>query len=121
VAWSDLYRRTKVEETVFETLTKQYEMARVEEAREVPSIKVLDMAAVPERKSFPPRLLLMMSGTLLACALGAFWLIKSTDWEKVAANDPRKVLVNDIITTFKGKLRRGKITDFGTETHERRS
>lgn len=121
VAWSDLYRRTKVEETVFETLTKQYEMARVEEAREVPSIKVLDVAAVPERKSFPPRLLLMMSGTLLACALGAFWIIKSTDWEKVAANDPRKVLVNDIITTFKGKLRRGKITDFGTQTHERRS
>lgn len=121
VAWSDLYRRTKVEETVFETLTKQYEMARVEEAREVPSIKVLDVAAVPERKSFPPRLLLMMSGTLLACALGAFWIIKSTDWEKVADNDPRKMLVNDIITTVRGKLRRGKITDFGTQTHERKS
>ena len=118
VAWADLYRKTKVEETIFEVLTKQYEMARVEEVRAIPNIKVLDVAAVPERKSFPPRLLLMMSGTFLACALGAFWIIKSTDWEKVAATDPRKVLVNDIITTFKGKVRRGKITDFGTQTHE---
>jgi capsule polysaccharide export protein KpsE/RkpR len=121
VAWADLYRKTKVEETVFEILTKQYEMARVEEVRAVPNIKVLDVAAIPERKSFPPRLLLMIGGTLLACALGAFWIIKSTDWEKVAANDPRKVLVNDIITTFKAKLRRGKIPDFGTKTHEQRS
>ena len=110
VTWSDLYRKTKVEEAVFEILTKQYEMARVEEAREVPSIKVLDVAGIPERKSFPPRLLLMTVGTLLACALGAFWIIQSTEWEKVAAADPRKVLVNDIITTFKGKLRRRKIT-----------
>ncbi|MGB9195882.1 MAG: lipopolysaccharide biosynthesis protein, partial [Terriglobales bacterium] len=38
VTWSDLYRRTRVEEVVFETLTKQYEMAKVEEAREVPSV-----------------------------------------------------------------------------------
>jgi hypothetical protein len=93
-------------------------MARVEEVRAVPNIKVLDVAAIPERKSFPPRLLLMIGGTVLACALGAFWIIKSTDWEKVAANDPRKVLVNDIITTFKAKLRRGKIPNFGTKTHE---
>lgn len=114
VAWSDLYRKTKVEEAVFEILTKQYEMARVEEAREVPSIKVLDVAGVPERKSFPPRLLLMIVGTLLACALGAFWIIKSMEWKKVAASDPRKVLVNEIISTFKDKLRRGKTGDFGT-------
>lgn len=121
VTWSDLYRKTKVEEAVFEILTKQYEMARVEEAREVPSIKVLDIAGVPERKSFPPRLLLMIVGTLLACALGAFWIIKSTDWKKVAATDPRKVLVNEIISTFRGKLRRRKTTDFGTQAHGRRS
>lgn len=121
VTWSDLYRKTKVEEAVFEILTKQYEMARVEEAREVPSIKVLDIAGVPERKSFPPRLLLMIVGTLLACALSAFWIIKSTDWKKVAATDPRKVLVNEIISTFKGKLRRRNTTDFGTQAHERRS
>ena len=43
-----------MQEAVFETLTKQYELAKVEEARETPSVKVLDVADVPERKSYPP-------------------------------------------------------------------
>src|ERR1700757_2953699 len=73
VAWADLYRKTKVEETIFEVLTKQYEMARVEEVRAVPNIKVLDVAAVPERKSFPPRTLLIIFGTLLAIVGAASW------------------------------------------------
>src|ERR1700739_4021605 len=62
VTWSDLLRKTKVEETVFEILTKQYEMARVEEAREVPSIKVLDVAGIPEKKWFRRRSVLVLVG-----------------------------------------------------------
>ena len=76
VAWADLYRRTKVEEAVFETLTKQYEMAKVNEAREIPSVKVLDPAEVPEKKSFPPRTLIVLGGMCLAFVLAVFgfWL-----------------------------------------------
>ncbi len=108
VAWSDLYRKTKVEETVFEILTKQYEMARVEEAREVPSIKVLDVAGIPEKKSFPPRTVLIIFGTLLAIAGSAFWLIYSRRWQMVDDSDPRKVLVNEIVQTARSKWKRGK-------------
>lgn len=107
VTWSDLYRKTKVEETVFEILTKQYEMARVEEAREVPSIKVLDVAGVPEKKSFPPRVLLIIVGTLLAVAGASFWLIYSARWQSVDVNDPRKVLLNEILQTARSKWKKG--------------
>ena len=100
VTWSDLYRRTKVEETVFETLTKQYEVARVNEAREIPSIKVLDAAAVPEKKSFPPRLLLMLFGTVLAATLAGFWAVLSARWELVDSSHPRKILVQEIVQTM---------------------
>ena len=103
VTWSDLYRRTKVEETVFEILTKQYEMARVEEAREIPSVKVLDPAEVPEKKSFPPRAVLIAVGTLLAIVGCAFWLIFRARWELVQADDPRKALANEIFTTVKDR------------------
>src|SRR5262249_8434237 len=48
VPYAELYRRLKVEETVFETLTKQYEIAKVQEAKEIPTVKVLDAADVPE-------------------------------------------------------------------------
>jgi|SRR5579864_2641720 len=111
VTWADLYRRTKVEEVVFETLTKQYEMARVEEAREVPTVKVLDIAAVPEKKSFPPRLLFMIGGTLLALALGSVWIIGSARWAQLESGDPRKALANDVLTTFKNKLRNRASTE----------
>jgi capsule polysaccharide export protein KpsE/RkpR len=115
VTWSDLYRRTKVEETVFETLTKQYEMARVEEAREVPTIKVLDVASVPEKKSFPPRLLLIVLGMLLAVGAAAACVIWSARWEKLDAKHPRKVLFQEILQTFRTKLRRDHGASF-TET-----
>jgi capsule polysaccharide export protein KpsE/RkpR len=100
VTWADLYRRTKVEEAVFETLTKQYEMARVEEAREVPSVKVLDAAAVPEKKSFPPRLLLILFGTTLALSLAAFAAITSARWETLDSSDPRRALVQEVFQTI---------------------
>lgn len=108
VTWSDLYRKTKVEETIFEILTKQYEMARVEEAREVPSIKVLDVAAVPERKSFPPRIVLIIVGTMLAVAGASFWLIYWARWQLVDVKDPRKVLLNEIFQTVTSRWKGGK-------------
>lgn len=118
VTWADLYRRTKVEEAVFETLTKQYEMARVEEAREVPTVKVLDVAAVPEKKSFPPRLLFMIGGTVLAVALGSVWIIGSAGWAQIESGDPRKALANDVLTTFKKTLRNRVSTDSAKANRE---
>ena len=70
VPFADKLRRLKVEEAVFETLTKQYELAKVEEAKEVPSVKELDLPVVPEHKSFPPRLVIMVMGTFVRGILG---------------------------------------------------
>src|SRR6267142_2742812 len=55
VTYADLYRQTKIEETVFELLTQQYELAKVREAKEIPSVKVLDAAVVPTKVAFPNR------------------------------------------------------------------
>jgi capsule polysaccharide export protein KpsE/RkpR len=107
VTWADLYRRTKVEEAVFETLTKQYEMARVEEAREIPSVKVLDPADVPEKKSFPPRALLIACGILLSVAGAGGWLIASTRWQRFNPADPRKMLATEIADTIRASLKKG--------------
>ena len=104
VAWSDLYRKTKVEETIFEILTKQYEMARVQEVREVPNIKVLDVAGVPEKKSFPPRLLLIALGTLIVFGLTAWWVLQKERWLRIDPKDPRKVLAQEIWRGVQGGI-----------------
>src|ERR1700733_6739481 len=75
VRWAELYRQTKIEETVYELLTQQYELAKIEEAKEIPAVKILDAADVPEKKSSPHRLTIMVLGMLLAFSGAALWII----------------------------------------------
>jgi uncharacterized protein involved in exopolysaccharide biosynthesis len=104
VTYADLYRRTKVEETVFETLTQQYEIAKVQEAKEVPSVKVLDPPEIPEKKVFPPRILLIIVGAVLALAVGAGWIIANEGWERIDPQDPGKLLVLHMVSSVKPQL-----------------
>jgi uncharacterized protein involved in exopolysaccharide biosynthesis len=99
--YGDYYRQAKIQETVFELLTEQYELAKVQEAKEIPSVKVLDPGRVPEKKSFPPRLLIMFLGTFLALAGMAVWLLASKGWADADPSDPRKVLAMDMAATLK--------------------
>ena len=105
VTWADLYRRTRVQEAVFETLTKQYELAKVEEARETPSVKVLDRADVPEQKSYPPRLLMILLGTGLVCVLACVWVLTNARWQEVDPGDPGKILAHEIFQTVETRAR----------------
>jgi uncharacterized protein involved in exopolysaccharide biosynthesis len=99
VSYADLYRRAKVQEAVFETLTQQYELAKVSEAKEIPSVKVLDPAIIPERKSFPPRLMIMILGAMVSLCLGACWVFARNRWNQTDSQDPRKVLSREVFQT----------------------
>jgi uncharacterized protein involved in exopolysaccharide biosynthesis len=104
VTYADLYLQTKIQQTVFELLTQQYEMAKVQEAKEIPSVKVLDVAVVPTKRSFPPRLLIMILGTLLGLAAAVTWIIAKTKWDAADAGNPRKVLATEVFTTVRARL-----------------
>ncbi|HZY63799.1 MAG TPA: Wzz/FepE/Etk N-terminal domain-containing protein [Edaphobacter sp.] len=97
VPYADLYRRVKVEETVFELLTQQYEMARIEEVKDVPVVSVIDAPGIPERKSFPPRLILTLLLTLLAFAVTAGVLLLKEVWASLSPGDARKKLAAEIV------------------------
>jgi tyrosine-protein kinase Etk/Wzc len=58
------YREFKYHETLYELFAKQYEIARVDEAREGAVIQVLDTAQPPERRSKPKNALIVMSAIL---------------------------------------------------------
>lgn len=102
--YADYYRRAKIQETVYELLTEQYELAKVQEAKETPSVKVLDPARVPERKSYPPRLVIMFLGTFLAFAMSVVWVMGSARWDEVEPQDPRKVLVREVAGSLKARI-----------------
>jgi len=106
VTWADLYRRMKVQEAVFETLTKQYEMAKVEEARETPSVKVLDVADVPERKSFPPRMFLVLVGSVFVFVLASLWVLAHARWHEIDSRDPGKILLQQVSQSIRTNVGR---------------
>lgn len=71
--YARLLRDFKVQETLFELLTKQYEVAKVSEAKNTSSLQVLDDAAVPDRKSKPKRALIVLMVTVTAGFMAVLW------------------------------------------------
>lgn len=104
VTYADLYRQTKIEETVYELLTQQYELAKVQEAKEIPTVKVLDPAMVPTKKSFPPRAVIVVLGTMLGLTLAMTYVAGKTRWDAVDVNDPRKLFALEVLTTAHAEL-----------------
>jgi uncharacterized protein involved in exopolysaccharide biosynthesis len=104
VKYADYYRRAKIQETVYELLTQQYELAKIQEAKETPSVKVLDRPKVAEKKSSPPRLLItVMGGFLVFCAAIA-WVVGSATWRASDPRDPRRILAREVAATVKAKI-----------------
>ncbi|MCS3802911.1 uncharacterized protein involved in exopolysaccharide biosynthesis [Chromobacterium alkanivorans] len=63
-------REVKYQETIFELLAKQYELARIDEAKDSSQIQILDSAVVPELKSKPVRSLITAAGLVVGLMLG---------------------------------------------------
>jgi hypothetical protein len=97
LTYADLYRRLTINESVYEALTKEYELARVQEAKEVPSVKVMDPAELPERRTGPPRVLITICGTLLSFCMAGIWLFCNEAWTNTDDRNPRKILASEIL------------------------
>lgn len=100
VPYADLYRQVGVQEGLFELLTQQYEMARIQEAKDVPVVGVIDSPGIPEKKSFPPRLLLAELLTMIFTTIAAALLLAWQRWLDISSSDPRKVLAQQIYATL---------------------
>lgn len=69
------YRELKYQETVFELLSKEYEIAKLDEAREGSIVQVVDAAVVPDKKSFPPRTLIVIGMVIFSFFVACFWVV----------------------------------------------
>ena len=93
--YETLYRRVKVNESLYTILLEQLEQAKIQENEEAPSISVLDYARVPEMRSRPRRTLIVaasfgfsvLGALLLAFILEYFRLLaekKPEDYKRVS-------------------------------------
>lgn len=60
------FREFKYRETLYELLAKQYEIAKIDEAKESAAVQVVDSAVAPERKSYPKKAKIAVLATLLS-------------------------------------------------------
>ena len=105
VPYADLYRRVQVEEAVFQLLTQQYETARIEEAKDIPTVSVIDPPGFPEKKSFPPRLLVTLILTFLSFATASALVLGRHYWLSLSESDPRRELADEVFPVLRRRLR----------------
>jgi uncharacterized protein involved in exopolysaccharide biosynthesis len=103
VTYADLYRRVKIQETVYEVLTQEYNLAKVQEAKDIPTVKVLDPADIPVDKSFPPRLVIASSSMLLTLTIGIALVLGSKSWNDKDPRDLGKAVATEIWVDLKAK------------------
>jgi tyrosine-protein kinase Etk/Wzc len=78
-------RDLRYHEALFEMLSKQYELARIEEAKAPPVIQVVDRAIILDKRSWPPRQLLVLLALFTSGVLLSGWVLLRDKWKKVAA------------------------------------
>lgn len=105
LTYADLDRKVLVEEALWGALTKQYEAAKVQEAKEIPTVRVLDAANVPQHKSSPVRSAIVILGAMASFLMACVTALLHEAWENLAAGDERKELINEIAASARASLK----------------
>jgi uncharacterized protein involved in exopolysaccharide biosynthesis len=90
---AELIREVKVQETVWQLLNQQYYSAKIQEARDTPTVQVLDEAVPPEKRTQPKRTLLVLVAAFLTFMFSAFWafVLEYRDRVKQGEGNAQKV------------------------------
>jgi len=106
VPYANLYRDVHVQETVYDLLTQQYEVARIQEAKDIPAVNVIDAPGIAEKKSFPPRALLTLALTGAMFVAFSMFLIGREHWRETPTDDPRRVFAAEVFQVAWGVVQR---------------
>lgn len=86
---AELIREAKVQETVWQLLNQQYYQAKIQEARDTPTVQQLDVAVPAEFRSKPKRKLIVMVAGLMSLALTLFWVFAEEYYRQVGAKNKK--------------------------------
>jgi uncharacterized protein involved in exopolysaccharide biosynthesis len=92
-------RELKTQEAIFEQLTKQYEVAQINEAKDTSSVQVLDEAVVPLKKSKPKRTMIVILATVTAFFASIFIIFIQEYFSKLPPEDA--AIIRDIRNSFR--------------------
>ena len=67
---------------------------------------MLDPGNVPEKKSSPPRLVIIILGTMFVFAAACLWVLGNSAWSGVDPEDARKRLAEEVISKSREQVLR---------------
>jgi uncharacterized protein involved in exopolysaccharide biosynthesis len=89
-------RDVKYFETIFDLLARQYEVAKVDEARQGTVVQVVDHAVVPDKKSSPPRTLIVLGSVLLGLFFGIGWALSREGLTRLSNNPAEQARMEEL-------------------------
>lgn|SRR5574341_152452 len=103
-----LYREVTIQSRVFDLLTQELEKAKIEEAKDTPSLQILDQAVPPEKKSRPKRTYLVVFAGILTLLSSIFWVFIKEFLANFKLQNPQEF--NKLQTVYRGVS--GDLTQF---------
>lgn len=106
-------REVKYNETIFEILARQFEMAKLDEAKQGALIQVVDYAVPPDKRSFPKRSLIVIGATSLGFIIGLLFALLLAAVERMRADSETSQKLNIFrrAISFKGPASVERLTE----------
>jgi uncharacterized protein involved in exopolysaccharide biosynthesis len=97
-----LTRDLKIQEAIFELLSSQYEQAKIQEAKDTPTIQVLDRAVPPEKRSRPKRAMMVILAGIASLFVGIVFAFGLEYLQATRKRNPEEFRkIEQLLSTFK--------------------
>ncbi|MEP7303377.1 MAG: Wzz/FepE/Etk N-terminal domain-containing protein [Caldimonas sp.] len=83
-------RELRLQESLLEGMVRQYEIAKLDEAKEGQALQQVDVALPPDRRAKPSRALIVLASTLIAFVLASAWVIARGYAALLRSTDPAR-------------------------------
>jgi tyrosine-protein kinase Etk/Wzc len=93
-------REVKYHETLVDLLSRQYEAARIDEAKSAPIIQVIDHAIPPDEKSGPHRSLILLGSVFAGFSLSALWVLFKYSFTRMRRTPETAAKLDEIRSQF---------------------
>jgi tyrosine-protein kinase Etk/Wzc len=93
-------RDVKYSETIAELIGRQFEMAKLDEARQGMVIQVVDVALPPDHRSFPRRTITVAIVSLLGFLAACGWCFLVEGFERLKSNPAERLRLDALRATF---------------------
>lgn len=99
----DAVRNLKYQEATWEILAKQFEMSKLDEAKDFPLIQVLDKAIPPEKKSKPKRSSIVILATVVAFFLAVIFVFIREALTRSSGDPEQSARLQELRRSFRWK------------------